>query len=115
MASSKKKFLRGKELFQALTIMNSCRRRELVKWIIGDISHHVPIDQAILIVRCSSYEGKHINGRIYFIREIDDRRKNTFDSSFRDGRAMLQFTPITRKTIDLWDQHFANSVPVQVP
>lgn len=105
MAISIGKLVREVELSNALSSM---RGNWKVKWIVGGVSHHIPVKHAAFLSRCSSYEGKVHNNRVYFIRQIDNRRSNAFDHTFRDDRPVLQFNPITSKTIDLWDQHFAN-------
>ena len=99
-------------LHQALKAM---RPDCFLKMMVGDKVFHITVKMAVAITRTAGYEGEFRHGRVFKMREIADTRVIVHDHRFRDGRACLQFVPVTKKTVDLWEHIFSKSYSVQVP
>lgn len=106
MSKTKHQYLRGTELLEALLRSNAAQ----VKWIVAGMEpHQIPKHQAYYIARTSPYEGKYRNGRVYFIREIDDRPPPVTDMQFWDGRAVTHYNkPVDKETVKVWERYFAS-------
>lgn len=112
MIKPKRQILIGTDLSQALKAM---RPDHILKMMIEEKVFSITVKMAVFIVRVSPYEGEFRHGRVFKIRAIDIRTSNKHDHNFRDGRSCMQFTPITRKTIEVWDKSTSRSHLVKVP
>jgi hypothetical protein len=108
MKKLKREILRSVALLQALKAM--CPDHT-IKLLIENKLFHISVKQACVMVQSSSYEGEYRHGRVFKMRCVDNRKRNEHDRNFRDGRACLQFVPVTKKTVDLWDKCFAKQNP----
>ena len=110
MGKNTRVFLRGAELRTAIAAMSA----PVLKYVLrADLdspdarrSFEVSKEIACLMVKTGNFEGLLRRGRVIKIWDLDTRRPQVHDASFRDGRATLQFVPITRKTVKIWDQYF---------
>jgi hypothetical protein len=81
------RILTGPELLLALTIT-----KEPVKWLRPKSKDQmIPALMAIPIVKGGVYEGKVRPGRVYFIREIDNRKPPEKDIRYQDDRAVMRW------------------------
>jgi len=103
-SKSKFKIIRGQDLLTALESTSG-----LVKWIVGQglEMHHITSSMALAIARGGAYEAKSRSGRVYSMREIPDRRNFIVDEEYWRDRAVIRWaSPVTKKTVDLWDRIF---------
>jgi len=69
--------------------------------------HHITSSMALAIARGGAYEAKSRSGRVYSMREIPDRRNFIVDEEYWRDRAVIRWaSPVTKKTVDLWDRIF---------
>src|SRR5271166_2503784 len=108
--------LKGDLLFRALAITTIN-----VKWIrTGAAIQKISAPMALIIARAGVYEGKARQGRVFYIREIDQRSSAVCDTHYWDDRSVIKYHDdqtacVPKKVLNTrwaarWD-HMAKSQP----
>jgi hypothetical protein len=108
MPKASRVFLRGTDLYKALRAMDS---KQMVKLVVDNKSFsttYITSDIASVMAKSGHFEGLFRRGKIVRIKSIDPRRPPIHDPKRRIGRPMLQFVPVTKKTVEIWDKYFAH-------
>ena len=110
MSKNTRVFLRGAELCAAIAVTSTPVLKYVLKADLDNPderrSFDVSKEVAYVMAKAGQFEGRLRRGRIIEIWDLDTRRPQVHDASFRDGRAMLQFVSVTSKTVKIWDKYF---------
>ena len=81
-----------------------------VKWLCAERQEHIIAPAvAVALARSGVYEGKARKGRVYYIREIDNRPQPLLDETYWEGRPIYpgKSPSPSRHTVDVWDKFFS--------